>query len=108
MFYPYKDLTTQVTYDSCFAVAGTDKFEEFNNQFVLGIDLGQSFFQHAINFVQDMLEGLWANEPYGTTNVCHYFQNFRIYIGDNSDWSKNAECAGGPFMTLDADSDGWY
>ena len=27
-----------------------------------------------------------------------WFQNYRLYIGDNPDYQKNPECPGGPFM----------
>ena len=74
---------------------------------MLGIDLGRSFFQHVILIVQDLLNNLWAYTP---TDQTLYFQNFRIYIGDDQDWSKNTECAGGPFMTIGSnyDGSGWF
>ena len=71
---------------------------------MLGIDLGRSYFQHAILIVQDLLSG------FVTDNDKHsrYFNNFRIYIGDEENYLMNTECQGGPFLTLNADSDGWY
>ena len=30
--------------------------------------------------------------------------NYEVYIGDNSDYSKNAKCPGGPHMTKPAAS----
>ena len=34
-----------------------------------------------------------------------WFQNYRIFIGDDSDYNNNAECADGPFLVkTDADS----
>ena len=93
-----------MTYESCFKTTNTELASN-NHQLVLGVDLGRSYFMHAILAVQDFFTG-W--EAYAHQEFNEYFQNFRIYIGDDEDWSKNTECAGGPFLTLDEDSDGWY
>ena len=34
-------------------------------------------------------------------NKNEWFQNFRVYIGDDPDYTKNQECPGGPFMRTD-------
>ena len=50
---PYDETGVQVTYDSCF-ITTQDQLAANNHQLVLGIDLGQSYFMHAILIVQDM------------------------------------------------------
>ena len=37
-----------------------------------------------------------------------YLQNLMIYIGNDPEATKNQLCPASPFMTTDADSDGWY
>ena len=63
--------------------------------YVLGIDHGSTYFQHAILLVQDF---------YGTGNIAitRMFQNVKIYIGDNLDYIQNSECEGSPFMSTNA------
>lgn len=39
--------------------------------------------------------------PYDTILDEYKFQNFEIYIGNDSDYTKNNKCAGGPFMRTD-------
>lgn len=51
--------------------------------------------------IQDLYNGL---APHEHTNQNEYFQNYWIYIGDDSDYTKNKKCPGGPFMRVDDDS----
>ena len=71
--------------------------ESSNHIFVLGIDLGKTYMQHAVLIVEDLRSGQ-ADSGIVDENK---FQNYEVYIGDNSDWTKNLKCPGGPFMTLD-------
>ena len=62
--------------------------------FVLGFDHGDSYFQHAVVVVTDFLI-----VDYFMNTETDYFSNFLIYIGDNTDYTQNPQCEGGPFMT---------
>jgi len=61
---------------------------------VLTINLLESFFQHAVLFVQDLDTGWFANEG-GIL-----LENVSVYIGDNPDHTKNVACPGGPYMVV--------
>ena len=50
---PYDETGVPVTYESCY-ITTENELAANNHQLVLGIDLGQSYFMHAILIVQDM------------------------------------------------------
>ena len=54
---------------------------------------------HAILIIQSLYDG-YPNEGISGADLEDYnkFQNYEIYIGDNSDYTLNSKCAGGPFM----------
>lgn len=65
-----------------------------DEKLTLGINLGVSKFQHAIVIVEDL--------RYSASTYSNYFlQNYNIYVGENSDYSLNTPCEGGPFMQID-------
>ena len=68
------------------------------HQFVLTIQLAKSYMQHAILLTEDNQGNETITSSY---NWFALFQNYEIYIGDNSDWSQNTKCPGGPFMRYD-------
>ena len=74
--------------------------------FVLGIDLGQPSFVHAVLAVQALD---YAGNHGRNNQSDHKSQllNVEIHIGNSSDWSQNPKCAGGPFLDPD-DPDVWY
>ena len=51
-FKPFSDDTNQVSYESCFKTTDVELASN-NHQLVLGVDLGRSYFMHAILIVQD-------------------------------------------------------
>ena len=66
---------------------------------------------HAITHVADFFEG----DVFEHVDTQEYFQNYNIYIGNDPDYTKNASCAGGPFLRTDDSSSyhyndyvGWY
>ena len=64
---------------------------------IIGFDFGESVFIHAILHSQDDLNtGVPRQDDF--TNLINFFQNYEIYIGNNTDYSKNHKCAGGPFL----------
>lgn len=76
--------------NSCYHTSTTQS----GSLFILGIDLGQSYFQHIVFFMQNMFDssGGSAND---------YFTSFKIYIGeDGSNYLNNVLCAGSPFYTV--------
>ena len=65
--------------------------------FIFGLDLGNIYFQHAIQIIESLHEG-----GIGThLDDKDKFQNYEIYIGNHSDYTENNKCAGGPFMRTD-------
>ena len=60
---------------------------------------------NAIVIAQDFFNGFSDDS---SLNPSKSFQNFHLYIGNTPDPTKSQQCPGGPFMTLDAWSDGWY
>lgn len=61
------------------------------SQYILGIDLGQSYFVHAILVVESMIDYF--------SNVENYFSDFDIFIGeDGADFTANTQCPGSPFL----------
>lgn len=64
---------------------------------IVSIDLGESFFIHAILIVQDLLSGIAPPEGLDS----QWLQNFEIHIGESSDYRDNPKCSGGPFMRKD-------
>ena len=54
-------------------------------------------FVHSIVFVQDLYSGL---NPDQHTNTNQYVQNVSIYTGNDSDYTANKLCPGGPFMIV--------
>ena len=53
--------------------------------------------QHAILLLEDHYGGGPTTSSYNDDNL---FNNYEIYIGDDSDWNNNVKCPGGPFMQL--------
>ena len=52
---------------------------------------------HAVTHAAD----LFHSKAWLHTDVEEFFQNYEIYIGNDSDYNKNAKCAGGPFLRID-------
>ena len=52
---------------------------------------------HAVTHAADMFNG-GSEEHF---NIWELFQNYEIYIGNNSDYNQNVKCAGGPFLRTD-------
>ena len=52
---------------------------------------------HAITHVADMYDGMSFNH----SDVSQLFQNYNIFIGNETDYTKNQKCAGGPFLQID-------
>ena len=69
-----------MTYESCY-ITTENELAANNHQLVLGVDLGRSFLLHAILVVQDLFTSWTAYKPKDINE--RYFQNFRIYIGDD-------------------------
>ena len=63
----------------------------------LALNMGKPVFVHAVLVVQDVLGGTNGNHSTSTS----WLQNFEIYIGNSSDYTKNSKCLGGPFMKVD-------
>lgn len=61
------------------------------------INLGKIFFIHCLLAVQDVFN---ASTPNGHTNTNEFLQNLDIFIGNNSEYTMNTRCAGGPFMIV--------
>ena len=70
--------------------------EANNFKFILGVDMHETQFQHAILLVQKF-DPFVYNEA-STTDYGDYLQNFEIYIGDDPSWANNPKCPGGPFL----------
>ena len=64
--------------------------------FILGLKFRQTQFIHAIVLAQDMFD-TWFTEAVDETNL---FQNYSIYIGDSSDYTRNSLCVGSPFQSF--------
>ena len=52
---------------------------------------------HAVTHASDF----YNSKAYLHTNEEEFFQNYEIYIGNDSDYNKNEKCAGGPFLRTD-------
>ena len=52
---------------------------------------------HAITIAEDQ-HRRWIYEHFEFSEL---FQNFEIFIGNDSDFTQNARCPGGPFQRLD-------
>ena len=48
--------------------------------------------------MQDLYGGALPSEH---TNLNERVQNYNVHIGDDPDYTKNPQCAGGPFMRTD-------
>ena len=92
---------TRSTYSSCF-VTTERELAILNDRFVLTIDLKAKYLIDGFLLVQD----LYYKEH---TNQNEYFQNYSMHVGNNTDWTKNPSCPGGPFMTISMDGpqSGW-
>ena len=66
---------------------------------MIGIDLGQSYFQHAITIVTNLF---WFEYPYhrDLNQLYRMIQEIEFYIGDSPDYIDNPKCPGGPFLSL--------
>ena len=84
------------SYKSCFKFTETEISSD-GHFFKFGFDLGDIYFQHAILII----ESVYLRHPNDTINDKNKFQNYEIYIGNNSDYTQNSKCAGGPFMLTD-------
>ena len=92
---------------SCFITDQSDWSDP--NTFVLGVDLGDSFFVHAILLVSDLLRS--SNTPFtiadadlSYADTKHRFQRFEVYIGDSADYRLNEKVEGGPWLYDPADT----
>lgn len=63
---------------------------------ILVIDLGESFFQHSVLFVQDLFNGGYLS-PFDDPSV-DYAARVSVHIGDDPDWQRNPQCEGSPFL----------
>ena len=52
---------------------------------------------HAVTHVADMYE----ERSFDHNDKSQLFQNYNIFIGNESDYTKNQKCAGGPFLQID-------
>ena len=64
---------------------------------IIGFDFSESVFIHAIVHAQDQLSGFRAYDE-GISYLKNFYQNYEIFIGNNSSFSKNQKCDGGPFL----------
>ena len=55
---------------------------------------------HAIVHSQNYFVTKYPNQE-NASKVKYFFQNYEIYIGNDSDYTKNTKCAGGPFLHPD-------
>ena len=53
---------------------------------------------HAVTHAADQFNGYSSLDH---VNLEEFFQNYEIYIGNDSDYNNNAKCAGGPFLRID-------
>ena len=87
-----------------------------NNTFVMGVDLGGSFFIHAILLVTDLLKSnknafstilsdTHADSYAGDISPFnkHKFQRFEVYIGDSPNYLLNEKLEGGPWLNDPSD-----
>ena len=82
--------------ETCFKTTSVE-LSESGHIFIFGINFDEPVFMHAITHVADMYEGYsWSH-----VNKNEWFQNYNIYIGNSSDYTKNTKCAGGPFLRTD-------
>ena len=82
-------------YYSCFITSNSQLAAE-GNILRITIDLGQSYFQHAILAVQGV-----ANSANTELPQEELLQNLRFHVGDDPDYTQNVECEGGPFLVWD-------
>ena len=82
-----------MTDETCFIVT-QDELHATNYVLTLGIDFGEPVFMHAITYFQ-------AQVGWNHSNKYQYFENYEIYIGNDSDYNNNQKCAGGPFLNVD-------
>lgn len=80
-------------YKSCFEVTEAS-ISSTGHILKFGIDLGDIYFQHAHLIIQSLYNGY----AYDIILDVNKFQNYEIYIGNDSDYNKNKKCPGGPFM----------
>ena len=63
--------------------------------FVLGVDLGDSYFAHTVMIVADLDQAPETWDPYAFREeypYSNYLQNIEIFVGNNSDWRENQSC----------------
>ena len=75
-----------------------DDMETVGHQFVLTIQLDRSFMQHAILLLEEHYDDDPQKNSYDDRDL---FNNYEIYIGDDTNWTNNVKCEGGPFMHLE-------
>ena len=81
----------EATYKSCYIVTELE-ISSAGHLLIFGIDLGNIYFQHAILIIESIKN---LNIEVAHTEK---FQNYNIYIGNDSDYTQNSKCAEGPFM----------
>ena len=89
-------------HNSCFWTEKAKILIDDRYKFILSLDLGQSFFQHAVLLVESVDYVRTPNrEKIGDWNL--YLMRITIYIGDDPDWTQNPTCPGSPFLTKTGD-----
>lgn len=76
--------------ESCFRTDQTSWSDP--NTFILGVDLGDSFFVHTVLLVEDFRSSDWPTNRIvvGAYAGNEYrFQRFEVYVGDNADYLQN-------------------
>ena len=83
-------------FESCFKTTDV-QLGPIGHKMVITIDLGKILFVHCLLVVQDLFDGLFPNAHINTNE---FLQNLEFYIGNDTDYTKNAKCPGGPFMVV--------
>ena len=83
-------------HESCYKTTDV-QLKPDGHKMVIKIDLGKILFVHCLLVLQDLFKGLYPS-THSKTN--EFLQNLEFYIGNDTDYTKNAKCPGGPFMVV--------
>ena len=66
--------------------------------FVLGMNLGEEKFIHAVLYINGMSANIGTN-----VNLNAILVQISVYIGNSEDYTENTLCEGSPFLSADFD-----
>ena len=93
-----KNPLTFLDQDTCFR-SSIQQIRDNSYKFTLGLKFEEPQFIHAVLILQDNYS--YAQDALINIDQTELLQNYSIYIGNDSDYTKNQLCEGSPFLNYD-------